>query len=63
MFSKKIVLIASGKHKADAIYSTVYGEINRQIPASILQLHPDCTMIIDEDAASKLNMTTKTLEF
>lgn len=63
MFSKKILLIASGKAKADAIYKMIYGEISDDIPASILQLHPDCTVIIDEAAASKLNMKSNYLEF
>lgn len=54
MYAKKIVLIACGAHKADAIHDMVNGDINKQIPASILQLHPDVTLILDEEAASKL---------
>ena len=56
MFSKKILLIASGKNKADAIYKTIFGDITEDVPASILQLHPDVTIMVDEEAASKLNM-------
>lgn len=52
--SKKILLLASGKNKADAIYQCIYGKISPQVPASILQLHPDVTFIIDEEAALKL---------
>ena len=63
MFSKKILLIASGESKADAIYKMVYGEISDDIPASILQLHPDCTVIVDEEAASKLNMKSDHIKF
>lgn len=63
MFSKKILLIASGLSKADAIYKMVYGEISDDIPASILQLHPDCTVIVDEEAASKLNMKSNHISF
>lgn len=63
MFSKKILLIASGKNKADAIYKTVYGEITEDVPASILQLHPDVTIMVDEEAASKLNMKENYLAF
>jgi glucosamine-6-phosphate deaminase len=63
MFSKKILLIASGKSKAEAIYKTVYGEVTDDVPASILQLHPDVTIIIDEDAASLLNMESNYLTF
>jgi len=54
MNSRKIVLLASGLAKADAIYGLVKGKINPNLPASILQLHPDVTLIIDKDAASKL---------
>ena len=54
MYSKRIVLLASGLSKADAIYKTINGKINPEIPASILQLHQDVTVILDKDAASKL---------
>lgn len=52
--SKKIMLLASGEGKAEAIYNTVYGEITPQVPSSILQLHRDTILILDEGAASKL---------
>ena len=54
MQSKKIVLLACGEGKADAIYKTVKGKICPEVPASILQLHPDVTIIIDEKAAKLL---------
>lgn len=54
MKSKKIILLASGKGKADAIFKTIKGEIDPRVPASILQLHKDTTIIVDEEAASKL---------
>ena len=63
MYSKKIILIASGTGKADAIHQMAYGKVNSDFPASILQLHPDVTVIIDEDAASKLDMKTNYLKF
>lgn len=52
--AKKIVLIATGAAKADAIAKTVKGKITPQVPASILQMHDDVTIIIDKEAASKL---------
>lgn len=52
--AKKIILLASGKTKAQAIYNTLNGDINPQIPSSILKLHNDVTLIIDEDSASML---------
>ena len=54
MNSKKIILLANGLNKAEAIERAVKGKINPNIPASILQLHNDVTIIIDKEAASKL---------
>ncbi len=54
MRSKKIVLIATGSNKADAVYGMLKGEKTIDCPASILQDHPDVTVIMDEAAASKL---------
>lgn len=63
MYSKKILLIATGEAKAQAVYNMVFGEISEEVPASILQLHPDVTLIVDEDAASLLNMKSNHLVF
>lgn len=54
MQSKKILLLATGKDKADAIVKTVEGNITPEVPSSILQLHPNTILIIDKQAASKL---------
>ncbi|MGM0174440.1 glucosamine-6-phosphate deaminase [Enterococcus sp. DIV0800] len=54
MQSKKILLMAFGTDKADAIKGMVDGPVTTDVPASVLQNHPDVTVIIDEDAASKL---------
>lgn len=54
MNSKKIILLANGLNKAEAIEKAVKGKINPSIPASILQLHNDVTIIIDKEAASLL---------
>lgn len=63
MYSKKIILIASGAHKAKAVYEMAYSDIDTKVPASILQLHPDCVVILDEDAASLLPTTENHIEF
>lgn len=55
MRAKKIVVLAFGENKSDAVYKMINGNITNLLPASILQLHPNCTVIIDEAAASKLN--------
>ena len=48
MQAKKILLIASGKKKRDILEKAFYGPITPEIPASILQLHPDITVIYSE---------------
>lgn len=52
MQAKSILLVASGKSKADALYKTIYGEIIPGVPASILQLHNNVTIVADDDALS-----------
>lgn len=54
MKSKKVILIAYGKAKAEAIANTINGEMTIDVPASVLQNHPDVTIILDDAAASKL---------
>ncbi len=54
MAAKKIVLIATGPAKAKAIHDTVKGEVTAQVPASILQNHSDCVLLLDKAAASML---------
>lgn len=53
--SKKIMLLASGESKAKAIYNTLYGKITPTVPSSILNLHPNVIIILDEKAASLLD--------
>lgn len=54
MHSKRIILIAFGKNKADAVAKMINGPIHKSCPASILQKHPHVEIFIDEDAASLL---------
>lgn len=54
MEAKKLLLLANGINKADAIKATVEGPIMAKYPATIVQLHRYATVIIDKDAASKL---------
>lgn len=54
MNAKSIILLASGKNKAEAIRGLVKGKIDVSLPASVLQLHPFVTVIVDKDAASLL---------
>ena len=50
MNAKKILILANGANKAKAVYGLVKGEVTESLPASVLQLHPDCTLICDEQA-------------
>lgn len=52
--ARKILLLASGQNKAEAIYQTVLGPITPSLPASALQLHSDVVLIVDEAAGQKL---------
>lgn len=54
MQSKKIILMAFGENKADAIKGMLEGPVTEDLPASVLQNHQDVIVIVDEDAASKL---------
>ena len=54
MRAKKILILVSGESKAQALYDTIYGNINPQVPASILQVHHDCIIIADDAACSLL---------
>ena len=52
--AKKIVLLATGSSKANILAKAVEGPITSMISASALQLHPQCVIICDEEAASEL---------
>ena len=56
MAAKKIILMAYGEKKADAIYGLVEGPVTPDLPASILQRHPDVTLLLDKAAAAKLHL-------
>lgn len=52
MQARHIILLASGKQKAQALYEAVYGDITPGVPASILKLHPHTAVFADEEALS-----------
>ena len=54
MEAKRIVLIATGENKADAVRALIQGPVTEDCPASALQRHPHVTVILDEAAARKL---------
>jgi glucosamine-6-phosphate deaminase len=54
--ARKLLLLASGKGKADAVAAMIEGPVSSMCTASALQLHPQATVFLDPEAASKLKM-------
>lgn len=54
MRAKKILLVASGEDKADIVAKAFFGDVTPEVPASILQMHPDVTVVADAAALSKI---------
>lgn len=54
MQARKILVVVSGADKAEILKKVVQGPITPQVPASILQLHSDITIIADEAALSQM---------
>ncbi|WP_430606858.1 hypothetical protein IGJ55_003204 [Enterococcus sp. AZ170] len=54
MQAKEIVLFATGKKKAKIIKQAFFGPVTNNVPASLLQVHPNLTIILDKEAASEI---------
>lgn len=54
MKAEKCLLLANGNSKSNAVAKAIEGPITSMVPASILQMHPDTVIILDEAAASNL---------
>lgn len=54
MQTRKIILIAKGMHKSEIIEKAILGPVTTDIPSSVVQLHPDCEILLDAAAASGL---------
>lgn len=52
MMARKIVIIVNGKGKADIVRRAFFGPVTPEVPASILQMHPDATLVADAEALS-----------
>lgn len=50
MGARKVLLLACGKEKAKVVIATLEGPVTRKVPASILQLHPMLTVVLDKEA-------------
>ena len=56
MMAKKILVVVSGEDKAEAVKQAFFGPVTPQVPGSILQMHPDVTVVADEAALSKCDL-------
>jgi len=54
MLAKKILMCVSGRQKAKIVKEVLFGDITPRVPGSILQLHPDFTIVADEEALHEL---------
>jgi glucosamine-6-phosphate deaminase len=54
MKSKTIVCTVPDARKAEAVKKSLHGKVSPEVPASILQTHPDCHFFLDQEAASLL---------
>jgi glucosamine-6-phosphate deaminase len=54
MGARSILLLAAGANKAKAIRDAVEGPVTSMVPASVLQLHPDVTIMVDSEASQLL---------
>ena len=54
MQARKVLMAVSGKNKAEIVKRSLFGAVTPEVPASILQMHPDFTLVGDEEALSLL---------
>lgn len=59
MMAEHVILLANGANKARAVYKAVCGDVTPEAPASILQLHRDVAVIVDQEAAGLLPKTIR----
>ena len=54
MQARRIVLVAKGRNKTEIVHRMLQGPVTPDVPASILQLHPDCEFLLDAEASAGL---------
>lgn len=59
MGSCKIILAAKGIHKAEIVAKAILGPVTTDVPASVLQLHPDCEVLLDAAASGVVKSLMK----
>lgn len=63
MNTRRVILIAKGAHKAEIIKQAVLGPVTTNVPASVLQLHPNCEILLDADAGAAIAGYAKQREY
>lgn len=58
MDARYVILMATGEHKAEAVKQMVNGSVSASCPASVLQMHPNTIILLDQGAASALDQRT-----
>ncbi len=56
MAARHLVLVATGRQKAEAVHQLAEGPVSSLWPATIMQMHPHATLLIDDDAAGRLQL-------
>jgi glucosamine-6-phosphate deaminase len=54
MHTRKLILIAKGAHKAEIIEKAILGPVTTELPASVIQLHPNCEVLLDAAAGARI---------
>lgn len=54
MMTKELLMFANGKQKAEIVKKAFFGPVTNEVPSSILQMHPNLTLLLDEEAASEI---------
>lgn len=52
MHTRKLILIAKGTHKAEMVEKAIFGPVSTDVPASIVQMHPNCEILLDAEAGA-----------
>lgn len=56
MQARRIILVAKGANKTEVVKKMLYGPVSSDLPASVLQLHPDCEFLLDAEASALINV-------
>ena len=54
MQARKVLMVVNGKGKADIVKQAFFGPVTPEVPASILQMHPDFILVGDEEALNEI---------